>query len=191
MSQKVLIAVGLVLLWFPLWSFRVRGARLSGFDQRTWPKGRNILLSAIDAGRASVGAWVLIRALPGLSHIEPLGRWQESALLAGAVSVGLAIQTLVWRDEDYVFAPAPFLLGLVAAIAHPIVLAIVLPLWIGGSLAVRAWASGFLAAGLGLATVGLAVSQQDWRRSLLVGLAFCVPVLVSVMAGRHLGWPKK
>lgn len=191
MSSQVSVGFALVLLWFPLWVLRVRVARLSGFDQRAWPKGRHLPLAVLDAIRASFGAWVLLRMLPELPRIEPLGRWQEPALLAAAVAVALAIETLSWRDEDFVFAPVPFLLGLVAAVAHPIVLAIVLPFWIGGSLAVRAWASGFLAAGLGLAAVGLAVSQQDWRLSLLIGLSFCVPVLSSVMAGRHLGWPKK
>lgn len=192
MSNQVSIALGLVLLCFPLWLLRVRGARLSGFDQRAWPKGRHLLLAVIDAGRASTGAWILMRALSEAPRIDPLGRWSEPALLAGAVAVGLAIQTLAWRDEDFVLAPVPFLLGVIAAVAHPIVLAIVLPLWIGGSLSVRSWASGFLAAGVGLAGVGLAVAQQEnWRLAILVGLAFFVPVLTSVLAGRHLGWPKK
>lgn len=191
MSSQVLLVLGSVLLAWPLWLFRVRGARLSGFDQRAWPKGRNLLLSVLDAARASVGAWVLMKGLPGLRHIEGLGRWQEAALLGGAVGLGLAIQCLSWWDDDFVFAPVPYLLGVVAAVAHPIVLIIVLPLWIGGALAIRAWAAGFLAAGIGFGGVGLAVTEQDWRRAILIGLTFCVPVVTSVMAGRHLGWPKK
>lgn len=191
MSSPVLIALALVLLWFPLWMMRIRGARLSGFDQRSWPRGRNLALAVVDVGRASVGVWALMQALPDLPKISPLGRWQEPALLAAAVAVGLVVEVLSWRDEDYVLAPVPFLLGVMAAVAHPIVLVIVLPFWIGGSLALRSWASGILAVGVGLGGVGLAVAQQDWRRAALVGMAFVIPVLASVMAGRHMGWPKK
>jgi hypothetical protein len=137
-------------------------------------------LAVIDAVRASAGAWLLLRGLPGLPPIATLGRWQDAGFLAAAIAIGLLIQTLVWRDEDYVFAPVPYALGLVAAIAHPIVLAIVLPLAVGSAMAVRAWAAGLLGLGFGLAGVGL-----------LCGIAFCFPVLVSTMAGRHFGWPRK
>ncbi len=108
-----------------------------------------------------------------------------------AAALGLLIQTLVWRDEDFVFAPVPYALGLLAGLAHPIVLVIVLPLAIGSAMAVRAWAAGLLAGGVGLAAVGLAVTQQDWRLGLLSGISFCLPVLISAMAGRHMGWPRK
>lgn len=192
MPQKVSIVVGLILLCFPLWLARVRGARLSGFDQRAWPKGRNLLLAVLDTFRASAAAWILVNVFRELPPNDALGRWFEPALMAGAVAIGLVIQTLAWLDEDYVLAPVPFLVGVLAVVAHPIVLVIVLPLWIGSSLAVRSWASGFIAGGMGVAGVGLAVSQQeDWRLTVLIGLTFFVPVLTSVMAGRHLGWPKK
>lgn len=186
-----MIGLGLGLLCFPLWLFRKRGARLSGFDQRTWPKGLNLPLAVLDAVRASVGAWLLIHALPELQRVGQFGRWQDAAYLAGAIALGLLIQTLSWRDEDHVLAPVPFLLGIASAVAHPIVLVIILPLAIGSSLALRAWSPGLVAAGLGFAGVGLAVEQQDWRRAVLVGIVFCFPVLVSVLAGRHLGWPQK
>jgi hypothetical protein len=191
MSSSVSLVLALVLLWFPLWLLHAPTARLAGFDQRAWPAGRNVFLCILDALRASIGAWLLLGCLPELARVAPLGRWQDAAFLAGAVAVGLLIQTLVWRDEDHAFTPVLYLLGVAAAVAHPVVLVIALPLAIGGALALRAWSAGLLAGGLGLAGVGLAVSQQDWRRSLLVGVAFCLPVLVSVMAGRHLGWPRK
>lgn len=191
MSSPVLLALALVLLWSPLWMMRAKGTRLSGFDQRTWPRGRLLALAMVDVIRASVGVWALMQVLPDLPTILPVGAWQAPAFLALAIGVGLVVETLSWRDDDYVLAPVPFLLGAVSAAAHPIVLVIVLPLWIGGSLALRSWASGILALGLGLGGVGLAVSQQDWRRAALVGMASALPVLASIMAGRHMGWPKK
>jgi len=191
MTHAALIALGLGLLFFPLWLLRARASRLAGFDQRALPRGLNLPLTVLDAGRAYGAAWLLLRGLPGLERIGAMGRWQEAALMAGAVAVGLLIQTLVWRDEDFVFAPVPYMLGLLAAFSHPIVLVIVLPLAIGSAMAVRAWAAGLLGGGIGLGVVGLAVTQQDWRLGLLCGVAFCLPVLVSAMAGRHLGWPRK
>ena len=82
-------------------------------------------------------------------------------------------------------------MSLTRHIARAFFAAVVLPLAIGSGLAVRAWAASLLAAGFGMALVGLAVEQQDWRMSLGAGLAFCFPVLLSVIAGRHLGWPRR
>jgi hypothetical protein len=62
---------------------------------------------------------------------------------------------------------------------------------VGGALALRAWSAGFIAGGAGLLLAGLAVEQQDWHISSLVGLALGAPVLLSVLAGRHLGWAKR
>lgn len=191
MTHLALIASGIGLLCLPIWLLRPKGARLAGFDQRSWPRGLALFLTIIDAARASVGAWLLLRGLPDLAQSGALGRWQTPVLMAAAVAVGLLIQTMAWRDEDFVFAPIGYALGVVAAVAHPIVLAITLPLAIGSSLAVRAWAAGLAGLGVGLAAVGLAVTGQEWRISLLCGVAFCFPVLVSVMVGRHLGSPRK
>ncbi len=192
MTPNVSIALGLGLLLFPLWLLRGRNSRLVGFEQRTWPSGvRNVALTIADVLRAAVGAGLLIRHLPDLQRIEWLAHWQNASMLALAVLAGLVVQVLSWRDDDFALAPVFYGLGIAAVVAHPIVLAISLPLALGGALALRAWAGGFLAAGGGLAAVGLAVEQQDWRQSLLVGIALCSPVLVSVLAGRHLGSMKK
>lgn len=191
MTPVATLALALVLLWFPLWVFRARDARLAGFDQRAWPAGRSVLLTIADALRASLATGLLIRLGPELARVEMLGRWQEAAMVSGAAAVGLLIQCLVWRDEDFVFAPVPYMLGIVAVAAHPIVLVIALPLAVGTGLALRAWAAAFIGGGVGLALVGLAVSQQDWRQGLLVGLALSFPVLVSMVAGRHLGWLRR
>ena len=191
MTHPALIAIGLGLLCFPLWLLRPRLSRLAGFDQRAWPRGRNLVLAIVDVARASAGVKLLLNGLPGLERIPALGSWQEAAFMAAAVLLGLLVQTLVWRDEDFVFAPVPYMLGLVIALAHPIVLVIALPLAVGSGMAIRAWAAGILGSGIGLAVVGLAVTQQDWRMGLLCGVVFCVPVLISALAGRHMGWPRK
>ena len=191
MTNPASIALGLGLLFLPLWVLRTRGARLAGFDQRAWPRGAHLPLALVDALRAALGTWVLMRGLPGLASIGSMGRWQEPALLAAVIGVGLVVQALTWRDEDFVFAPVPYLLGVVAVVAHPIVLAIVLPMAVGAAMAVRAWSAGLIGGGVGLAVVGLAVKQQEWRLSLLVGVSFFLPVLASVMVGRHIGWPRK
>lgn len=191
MSPQVQLALALFALVFPIWVFRARNVRLAGFEQRAWPAGRNVALAVLDAVRASFGAALAIRVAPDLPRVELLGRWQDPALLAVAVAAGLAVQCLAWRDEDFVFAPVAYVLGVATVAAHPIVLVIVLPLAIGSGLAVRAWAASLLGAGLGLGLVGLAVSQQDWRRAVLLGMAFCFPILLSMVAGRHLGWPRR
>ncbi len=191
MTHPALIAIGLGLLCFPLWLLRPPLSRLAGFDQRAWPRGRNLVLTIVDVVRASAGAKLLLNGLPGLERVAALGLWQEAAFMAAAILLGLLVQTLVWRDEDFVFAPVPYMLGLVIALAHPIVLVIALPLAVGSGMAIRAWAAGILGGGIGLAVVGLAVTQQDWRMGLLCGVIFCVPVLISALAGRHMGWPRK
>lgn len=191
MAFSPTLAAGLFLLVFPLWAFRAKGARLVGFEQRAWPSGRNLALAMLDAGRASVGASLVLRSVSTLPAMEVLGRWQEPVYIAAAIALGLVSQALAWRDEDYLFAPVSYALGVVAVLAYPVVLVIALPLAVGGALALRAWAAGFLAGGAGLMGAGLAVEQQDWRVSSLLGLAFGTPVLVSVLAGRHLGWARR
>ena len=149
------------------------------------------MLAICDVLRAAAGAGLLVRMPVDLPVLDGLGVWENPLLVGVAVALGFAVQTLVWRDDDHAFAPVAFGLGVAATAMHPLVLAIALPLAIGTAIAVRAWAAGFIAAGVGLVGVGLAVEQQDWRLGLFVGTAFFVPVLISLMAGRHLGWPRK
>ncbi len=192
MSPVSYLALAIGLLLLPLWWLRVSNARLVDFERRGWPSGwRSVLLCIVDPLRAAAGAGLLLHYLPAMERIELFGVWQDPILLASVVTLGLIVQTLAWRDEDFAFAPVLFALGVAAVVAHPIVLAISLPLALGGAFAFRAWAGGFFGGGIGLAVVGLAVEQQEWRNSLLVGVAFFMPILFSVLAGRHLGWPKK
>jgi hypothetical protein len=183
--------LGILLLFFPLWTLRAKGARLGGFDHRVWPGGRNLVLAIFDVLRAAAGAGLLVRRPVDLPMLEGLGIWANPLVVGIAVALGFAVQSLAWRDDDHAFAPVAFGLGVAATAMHPLVLVIVLPLAIGTAIAVRAWAAGFIAAGVGLVGVGLVVEQQDWRLGLLVGTAFFVPVMISLMAGRHLGWPRK
>jgi len=164
---------------------------LGNFDQRGWPQGRNLVLTVIDLVRAAVGANLLARGFPGLKGPRGAPEWLGEVWLAVALAVALAVQTLSWRDEDHVRAPVAFLLGAMLVLIHPLVLVIGLPLAIGAALAVRAWSAGFLGAGVALAGVGLVIEAQDLRRALLLGAAVNIPVIVSVLAGRHMGAPRK
>lgn len=192
MSSSILpVAVGGLLLWFPVWALRQPNSRLAGFDQRGWPKGRHAALAFLDTLRASVGAWLVAGNLAPLVTFRGLTAWKVEIVLALIVAVGLVIQTLAWRDEDHAFAPVTYVLGVVAALVHPVLIGLVIPLALGASLAVRAWSAGFLATGLGMAVLCIVVKAQDFHRAFLLGPVLCLPVLISVMAGRHLGWPKK
>jgi hypothetical protein len=179
------------MLGLPLWAFRVANARLAGFDQRGWPKGKHLGLAVVDVVRASVGAFLVASNLGPVVTFRGLTAWKVEIVLAGIVAVGLVIQTLAWRDEDHAFAPVTYVLGLALALVHPVMLLLLVPLSVGAALAVRAWSAGLLATGLGLAVLCIAVEKQDFHRAFLLGPVLCLPVLVSVMAGRHLGWPKK
>jgi hypothetical protein len=190
MSYPLSLFLGLLLFAFPVWILRVKGARIVGFEQRAWPSGRNAALVVLDALRASAGTFLLVQALPQVVRVELLGRWQDAVFLGAAVTAGSLVQLFSWRDEDFAFAPLPFMVGVAAVASHPLVLGISLPLAIGSALAVRAWSPFFLGGGLGIAAVGLVVNEQDWRIGVMIGLAWCFPALSSVMAGLHLGWPK-
>lgn len=191
MLSYILVTVGAVLWLFPLWAFRASSARLGNFDQRAWPRGRNLALAAADLVRAAVGANFLARGIPGLPRIEGAPSWMPEVWLALAFAIALGAQALSWRDEDHVRAPTEFFLGAVLVLVHPLVLIIGLPLGVGAAMAVRAWSAGFIGAGVGLAGVSLMVEDADWRRGLLLGATSIVPVVLSVMAGRHIGAPRK
>jgi hypothetical protein len=191
MAFSPILVAGLFLMVFPLWIFRAKGTRLVGFEQRAWPTGRNLALGMLDAGRASVGVWLVVQAVSVMPAVEVLGRWQDAVYISTAIAGGLAVQAFAWRDEDYLLAPVPYALGAAAIVSYPVVLVIAFPLAVGGALALRAWSAGFIAGGAGLLLAGLAVEQQDWHISSLVGLALGAPVLLSVLAGRHLGWAKR
>lgn len=191
MAFSSTLAAGLFLLVFPLWIFRAKGSRLVGFDQRAWPTGRILALGMLDAARALLGVWLVVQAISTMPEVEALGRWRDAVYIATVIAVGLAVQAFAWRDEDYLLAPVPYALGAAAVVAYPLVLVIAFPLAIGGALALRAWSAGFIAGGAGLLLAGFAVEQQDWHISSLVGLSFGAPVLMSILAGRHLGWAKR
>jgi ascorbate-specific PTS system EIIC-type component UlaA len=64
---------------------------------------------------------------------------------------------------------------------------LVLPVAIGAPLALRAWAGFFFGTAAALIGVGMLIEAQDWRRTLLLGSVVALPVLVSMMVGRHMG----
>ena len=185
-------ALGGSILWlFPLWLLRAKGARLGNFDQRGWPQGTNLVLTVVDLIRAAVGAKLMLEGLLGLPVPAGAPDWLGQAWLALALAVALGVQTLSWRDEDHVQAPVAFLLGALLVLVHPMVIVIGLPLAVGAAMAVRAWSAGFIGASVAVAGVGLMIETQDVRRALFLGVAVNVPVVVTVMAGRHMGGPRK
>lgn len=192
MPPFAFFCLALTLLLAPLWVWRAKGSRLGGFDHRAWPSGKNLVLNLVDLGRSALGAWALVR---GVEFIPPLPEvpavWATNAWVALAGGLALAVQAGSWRDEDHLHAPMAFLAGLCGVLVHPFVLALMLPLAIGSGLALRAWSASILAAGIGMAAIGLVVEQQDWRRTLLLGMAINFPVLIAVMAGRNLGSARK
>ncbi len=194
MPPDLSLALGALVLCLPTWLLRPRGSALGGFDQKRrhgpWVWG----LSTLDLFRAAVGAWLITTAAPVSPLVLSFPRlafWRAELVIALIITLALVVQTLSWRDEDHALAPLPCVLGVLAVVAHPIVIALALPLGIGGALALRAWSAAILGLGVGLAGVGLAVTQQNWRLGVCVGAALCTPVLVSMLSSRHLGWPKK
>lgn len=192
MAPYLYLALALPLLFAPLWIWREKGARLGGFDQRAWPRGRNRWINVADLARGALGGWALARGAALLPAIPGApADWMPHVWVAVGAGAALALQAGTWTDEDHFHAPMAFLIGLCLVLVHPLVLALLLPLAIGSALAVRAWSACILSVGLGMAAIGLAVEQQDWRRTLLLGVAINAPVLLTVMAGRHLGSARK
>jgi len=190
MTPVVSLVVALLIWFFPLWIFHAKNARLGSFDQRAWPRGRNLVLGLFDLARAWVGGDLLVRSIGAFPDFGFGSSWDGAMGLAVVFGVALAVHAFAWCNEDYLFAPVGFVFGSLVALIEPQVLIIGLPLGIGAALAIRAWSAGFIGAGVGLAGVGLALAD-DWRRSLLVGVVLTLPVLLSVLAGRHLGAPRK
>jgi hypothetical protein len=179
------------LLFVPVWRLRAPDSRLAAFDQREWPTGRNLLLVLLDVGRAAGGAWVLSLGLPELPHFIHHSEWVWQAVLGILVGLGLGVQTLVWYDEDHVQAPLAFLVGVALVLINPVVLLLAGPLAIGVSLALRAWSGIFLTATLGTILIGWLLDMQSWSRVVFVGAVMIIPMVFSVLAGRHMGWPRK
>ncbi len=191
MPPILLPAVALFVWFFPLWAFRAQNAKLGGFDQRGWPRGRNLVLSVFDAARAWMGADLLMRSLGSIPEWPFPPSWNPQLWVGLAFGAALLVQAFVWRNEDYLMAPIWFVLGALPALVHVHVLLIGLPLGIGAALAIRAWSAGLIGAGVGVAGVGTVVLEQDWKLSLLLGLTLTLPIWASMLAGRHLGAPRK
>ena len=190
MSFVFLVLGGSVLWLFPLWLFHAKNARLGNFDQRGWPKGRNLVLTVLDVVRAALGANLLARGLPGLPIPPGAPGWLGEVWLAVALAVALAAQTLSWRDEDYVRAPVAFLLGAMLVLIHPMLTVIGLLMAVGTALAVRAWSAGFIGAAMALGGVGFVYTAHDYPRAMLLGVAAGTPAIITVLAGRHMGAPR-
>lgn len=191
MDSSFLVVVGVGLFCVPVWRLHAPDGRLAAFDQREWPNGRNLGLCALDAARAMGGAWLLETGLPGLPHFVNHGEWVWQLALALAVGLGLIVQTFSWTDDDHVQAPVVFLGAVAVVLVDPVVVMLVAALSIGAALALRAWSGLFLAASLGTVVLGWLLNSQSWPRVIFVGAVFFLPVVLSILAGRHMGWPRK
>lgn len=191
MSPSFLVVAGVGLLLVPVWRLREPEGRLAAFDQREWPTGRNLGLVLLDGLRAAVGAKILSIGLPALPHFASHSEWVWQAVLGLIVGLGLVVNTLVWTDEDHVLAPVAFLAGVMAVLVDPVVLLLVAPLAAGVALALRAWSGIFMTATVGLILLGWLLSAQSWSRVVFVGAVMIFPVVISILAGRHMGWPRK
>jgi hypothetical protein len=191
MSPSFLVVVGVGLFCVPLWRLRSPDGRLSGFDQREWPVGRNLFLVVLDLLRAMGGAWSLANGLPELPHFAHHSEWVWQLVLALMVGLGLVISSLVWHDEDHVQAPLPFLAGTMLVLIDSTVLLLVAPLAIGVALALRAWSGVFFTSMIGMMLIGWLLNAQSWSRVIFTGAVIIFPVVLSILMGRHMGWPRK
>jgi len=191
MVYSFYVVLGMGLLLLPLWFWHGPDARLAAFDQREWPKGLNLLLALLDLGRAAGGAYLLQLGLPELPILANHSEWRVELVLAGIITLGLVVQTLAWHDEDHVQAPVAFLAGVTLILVDLRVVGLAGALALGASFAVRAWSMLFFAASAGTVLIGWLLSFQSWPRVIFLGVALAVPPVVSVMAGRHMGWPRK
>ena len=191
MSSPFLVVVGVGLFFVPVWRLRSPEGRLAGFDQREWPTGRNLILVLLDFLRAMGGAWALDAGLAGLPHFAHHSEWVWQLVLALLTGLGLVVASLVWRDEDHLQAPLPFLAGAMVVLIDPTVLLLVAPLSIGVALALRAWSGLFLTATVGMILIGWLLNAQSWSRVIFSGAVIIFPVVLSVLMGRHMGWPRK
>jgi hydrogenase-4 membrane subunit HyfE len=191
MLSSLLVVLGLGLFLLPIWRLHAPDARLAAFDQREWPKGRNLLLALLDLARASGGAWLLAKGMPELPLLSSENEWMPDLVISAIVALGLTVQTFAWTDEDHVQAPVVFVAGVAAVLVAPAVAALVGVLAIGASLALRAWSGVFLAASVGTILIGWLLNVQSPSRVIFLGVALGLPVVLSILAGRHMGWPRK
>jgi hypothetical protein len=188
-SFQVVLAVGLYCL--PVWRLHLPAGRLAAFDQREWPRGRNFLLVLLDGARAVAGAWLLAKEVPGLPQMAQAQEWMPDLVIAGVVGLGLVVQTFAWTDEDHVQAPVIFMAGVAGVLLDPVVAALVGALAIGAALALRAWSGVFIVASMGTVLLGWLLHTQSWSRVIFLGVVFGLPMVLSILAGRHMGWPRK
>jgi hypothetical protein len=190
MLAIVYFALGVFLLWLPLPFLRPTSLKLASFEQRAWPKGGWAFLQFLDIVRAAVGAWLLHRHVGAVPFWAGEGKFELTAL-AGFLAVGFAIQTLTWRDEDWVFSPIVYTIGVVVGALQPILVLPVLLLGLGSVWAFRAWSLMFIGAALATVLGGLMHQNQNLMHAFCLGIALCTPSLVSLLAGRHMGWPRR
>lgn len=185
------LIVGLALLWFPIGLLVLNTAKLAGYERGSWPDGWPLVVVMLDPLRAAIGAWALLQGIEPL--VERIGHGTEgrAVLLGVATAVGVLIQTVSLKDEDFVYSPFAYTAGVLTFFLGPLTAIPAIILGIGSSVAMRVWTAFFVAAGLLSAMLGAALAKGDWLTPVLVGLAVMMPPLVTVMMGRHMGFPRR
>ncbi len=183
--------VGLALLWFPVGLLLCKTAKLAGYERGSWPGGWPLVVVMLDPLRAAIGAWALLQGIEPLVELIGHGADGRAVLLGVATAVGVVIQTVSCKDEDFVYSPFAYTAGVLTFFLGPLTAIPAIILGIGSTVAMRVWTAFFMAAGLLSAILGAALAKGDWLTPLLVGLAVMLPPLVTVMLGRHMGFPRR
>ncbi len=185
------ILAALCLLLFPVGLLLPRAPSLAGYEHGSRPGGWCLVVLLLDPLRAGAGAWCLLQGMGPLVERIGLGHTGEAILLGGVFAVGVVAQTLGRFDEDYVFSPFGYVAGVLLFFTGPAVAVPALVLGLGSTVAMRAWSVFFFAAGMTCLILGPMTHPGGWQTPLAVGLACMLPPLVAVMAGRHMGFPRR
>ncbi|MFH1496991.1 MAG: hypothetical protein ABII82_04115 [Verrucomicrobiota bacterium] len=145
----------------------------------------------LDPVRAAVGAWMFLQGIVPLSERIGLGASGDAILMGAVFGIGIVVQTLARRDEDYVFSPFGYTAGVVMFFCGPIVAVPAIILGIGSAVAMRVWTPFFFGIAVICLILGPVTNQNAWPTQIATGMACLLPPLVSVMAGRHMGFPRR
>ncbi len=180
-----------VLLFLPIGLLLPRSSPLAGYERGTWPGGWSILVLLLDPFRAGIGAWCLLRGMGPLVDRIGFLHTGEAIVLGCVFFVGVVLQTVSRMDEDYVFAPFAYVGAVLIFFCGPVVALPAIVLGLGSAMAMRVWTPFFFGAGMVVLILGPITNPQTWQPAIAVGLACMVPPLLAVMAGRHMGFPRR
>ncbi len=181
-------ALALPLLFFPIGLVLPKGAKLATFERGDWPLGWIGVVLTVDALRAGMGAWFLLKGARAIEHLLPVPPNGDEVLVGVVLAAAFAVQTLSRRNEDFVLAPGGFVgaAAIFSLIENPVVAGLALVLAVGAAMAVRAWTAFFLGLCVGIVAVGVALMSMERLFPIWLGAACAVPPLVAIMSGRQM-----